>query len=61
MKAWGIKSEAKWKALSRDEKAKKMAFNDLTQDMEAAELRDMRDKRKPLMTGAKTVKEDVGA
>lgn len=58
MKAWGIKTEAEWKALSRDEKARKMAFDDLTQDMEAAELRDMRDQRKPLMIGAKTAKED---
>lgn len=59
MKAWGIRTEAEWAALSRDERAKKMAFDELSQDMEAVELRDVRDQRKPLMTGAKTTKEDV--
>ena len=61
MKVWGIKTEAEWASLSRDEKARKMALGDLEQDMEAVEMREMRDKRKPLMTGAKAVKEDASA
>ena len=61
MKVWGIKTESEWASLSRDERAKKMALGDVERDMEAVELREMRDKRKPLMTGAKTVKEDSGA